>query len=237
MNGLRDRLVHQSESILHLLFPEVCPGCGNDRVAGSQVICLECRHHLPLTGFHFHSNNPVERIFWGRVPVSSAFSQYYFSKDSIIQHLLHQLKYKGRKDIGIFLGNEMGKSICEANRFEPIDFIIPLPLHKKRERKRGFNQAAVIARGISEQTGIPMLEKVVARSTATQTQTKKSRIERWKNIEGKFLLTDPRLLEEKHVLLIDDVITTGATLESCATECLKASGCMISIGTVAFTSE
>lgn len=224
-------------SLTNLFFPRLCTGCGNDLFGEDEVLCLECIDKLPTTNFHLHSNNPVEKIFWGRIPLVSASSYLYFTKDSLLQHLLHAFKYSGAKEIGLYFGRCMGKSFLRSNRFNHIDALIPLPLHPRKERKRGYNQATVLCEGIAEIMEIPILKDAILRPTATQTQTHKNRIRRWENIEGKFLLSDSNAVSNKHILLIDDVVTTGATLESCAQELLYAEGLRLSIATLAYTSK
>ena len=232
-----DQIERMAHSFRHLFFPHTCAGCGSDNLSDKQVICLRCSYHLPLTHFEQHASNPVEKIFWGRLPVQAAFSQYYFTKDSVLQNLLHELKYQGHQDIGRFLGREIGHSILNCNRMHPIDAIIPLPLHPRREKERGYNQAALIGEGIGEITGLPIWNNKIIRTASTETQTHKSRTERWQNMEGRFMLTDPESLRDKTILLIDDVITTGATLESCGAELLKAPGCQLIIGAVAWAMK
>lgn len=224
-------------SLTNLFFPKLCTGCGNDLFGEKEVLCLPCIDKLPVTNFHLHSNNPVEKIFWGRLPLVSASSYLYFTKDSLLQQLLHAFKYSGDKEIGIYFGRCMGKSFLQSNRFSHIDALIPLPLHPKKERKRGYNQATVLCEGIAEILQVPVLKNAILRPTATQTQTHKNRIHRWENMEGKFLLSDPNTISGKHVLLIDDVVTTGATLESCGQELLTTQNLRLSIATLAYTSK
>jgi ComF family protein len=231
MNWLRQA----GTGITSLFFPLICPGCGNDLQTSDDQICISCFHRLPVTEFHRHTSNPVEKIFWGRVPIQSACSYLYFTTHSIVQHLMHELKYNGNKDVGIFLGKQMGHSLLETDRFSMIEAIIPLPLHPKREKQRGYNQAAAIAEGISEILGIEVINDTIIRNVETRTQTKKSRVERWENIDGKFSVLDPDRINGKQILLIDDVITTGATLESCARTILSAPAAGVSIATLAYT--
>jgi ComF family protein len=179
-----------------------------------------------------HGNNPVEKKFWGRIAVTSAMSEFYFSKGSIVQNLIHEFKYKGNKIVGHYLGNLIGKSLLNSNRFH-IDGIIPIPLFEKKEKKRGFNQAEILCKGISEIMNVPIIKKNVIRTVPTKTQTRKGRLERWQNVEKTFSVSDTRNLQGKHILLVDDVITTGATLEACASEILKIENVRISIATLA----
>lgn len=223
------------DSLLHLAFPHVCEGCGTDNLQSEHLLCLRCLSSLPSTNFHMHSNNPIEKIFWGRISVSFATSQYYFTKESMMQHLMHQFKYKGNKDIGTYLGNLMGWALAESNRFSSVDALVPLPLHKSKEHKRGYNQATVLCDGISNVLNKPVLKNVVIRPEQTETQTKKSRIQRWQNMEGKFELVDSSSIEGRHLLLVDDVVTTGATLEACGTELLQTKNVQLSIATLCFS--
>lgn len=223
------------DSILHLAFPHVCEGCCTENLQAEHLLCLRCLSSLPETNFHLHANNPIEKIFWGRIAVTSATAQYYFTKESMIQHLMHQFKYKNNKEVGIYLGKLMGWTMATSNRFSFIDALIPLPLHKSKEHKRGYNQAAVLCEGISSVLNKPVLKNVVIRPEQTETQTKKGRIQRWQNMEGKFQLNNSAAIEDKHVLLVDDVITTGATLEACGREIVKAKNVQLSMATLCFS--
>jgi ComF family protein len=225
------------DSFLHLLFPHVCQGCGSDIINEESLLCMKCLSQMPETNFHLHSNNPVEKIFWGRLPVISATAQYYFTKESMMQYLMHQLKYKGNKDLGKQLGRLMGNDLQQTNRFNHIDFLIPLPLFPAKEKRRGYNQATVLCEGIADIMNIEILRDAVVRIHSTETQTKKGRMERWQNMEGKFELMRPEKIQNKHVLLIDDVITTGATLEACGQELQKAVNVKLSIATLCFASR
>ena len=224
------------EAVLHLTFPHVCEGCGTDVLAIDHFLCLRCLSSLPQTKFHLHANNPIEKIFWGRVPLVNATAQYYFTKESLMQRLMHAFKYKSNKELGLYLGKLMGQSLLESDRFHNIDVIIPLPLFPKKERQRGYNQAAILGAGIGEILKKPVLKNVVVRNQATETQTKKNRVERWQNMEGRFELINEKAIEGKHVLLVDDVVTTGATLEACSKEILLATDVRLSIATLCFSS-
>lgn len=225
------------QSLSHIFFPHVCVGCGSDLISEEQMLCIQCISQLPVTNFQLHNNNPVEKIFWGRANISSASCQYYFTKSSILQHILHQFKYKGKKDIGIYFGRVMGNSLCQSNRFNTVDALVPMPLFASRQKRRGYNQAGVLCEGISSIMNIPVLDNVIERVVATTTQTQKNRIERWQNISGKFELQNENVLINKHLLLVDDVITTGATLDACANTLLKVEGVQVSIATLAYTAS
>ncbi len=224
------------DALLHFIFPHLCEGCGSDRLNPTQLLCLRCLSTLPHTDFHLYPANPVEKIFWGRIPVTHATAQYYFTKGSMMQRLLHQFKYHGNKDLGFYLGQLMGNTLIHSNRFSFLDALIPLPLFESRERLRGFNQANILCKGIADKMGLPVLEQVVQRTALSASQTKKGRIERWQNMENRFKLRDAILLEGKQVLLVDDIITTGATLEACAREILTINQVTLNIATLCISS-
>lgn len=224
-------------SLLHFFYPHNCIGCGSDIIANNNFLCLECINNLPHTGFSLHANNPVEKMFWGRLAIFAGTSQFYFSKGSVVQNLIHQLKYKGHRKAGIYLGNLIGNSLLGTNRFSDIDLLVPLPLFAKKEFKRGYNQAMVLCEGIAEVINLPIITKNVVRIVHTETQTKKGRIERWENVEKSFSVMDISVLQGKHILLVDDVITTGATMEACGAEILKVDGARLSIATLALATR
>ncbi len=224
------------DSFLHLLFPHVCAGCGSDLLNEESGLCIRCLADLPETNFGAHINNPVEKIFWGRLPLASATAGYYFKKESLLQKLIHQFKYKGNKELGLQLGRLLGKYLSQSDRFNA-DALVPLPLFPVKERKRGYNQATVLCEGMAEIMKIPVLKNVITRPQHTETQTKKGRVERWKNMEGKFVLQDDRVINNKHLLLVDDVITTGATIEACGVELLKGENVRLSVATLCIASN
>lgn len=224
-------------ALLHLFLPHVCAGCGSDIMSKKQVLCLTCIDRLPLTQFHHYANNPIEKIFWGRLPVHSAASYLYFSKDSLLQKLVHQLKYNGHRDLGLFIGRKMGEALIQSHRFPVVDALVPLPLYAAREKKRGYNQATVLCKGMAEVMKIPVLTNSIRRQLSSETQTRKNRIERWQNMQGKFQLLQPDTISSKHILLVDDVITTGATLEACGQALLAANNIELSIMTMAYAAK
>ena len=218
---------------LHLFYPHICAGCGSDLLEEHNMLCLHCINNLPHTNFAQQPNNPIEKIFWGRIPLIAAHSEFYFSKESLIQQLLHQLKYKGNQDIGFYLGELMGKSLLTSHRFNNIDALIPLPLYPDKERKRGYNQAAIICNGMSAVMNVPVIKNIVIRQRYTDTQTKKHRIERWENVAGSFIINDEEKLRGKNLLLVDDVVTTGATLEACGSIFAAIDAVKLNIATLA----
>ena len=223
------------KDLLHLFFPHYCEGCGSDIAEETQLLCLQCLAKLPETNFFDLPANPVERIFYGRVKVESAGAAYYFTNDSLVRHLITELKYRGNKELGLYLGRLTALHISKSNRFDSIDHIIPLPLNDKKLRQRGYNQAALICEGISSITGVSVLNNVARRKLFTETQTGKDRVSRWQTMEDVFEVTNPHLVGHKHVLLVDDIVTTGATLEACGNVLLKVPGLKLSIATVAWT--
>lgn len=223
-------------SILHLCYPHICAGCGQDLPDEDAELCLRCLHSLPETCFEQHPGNPVEKLFRGRLPLVAATAQFYFTKESLMQQLLHLLKYKGQKDLGLYLGRLMGRQLLQAARIIP-DALVPLPLFPQRERKRGYNQATILCQGMAEVMHLPVLDKVITRPEHTDTQTKKGRVDRWKNMEGKFAIVNRDAIRGKHLLLVDDVITTGATLEACGHELLQQENTRLSVASLCIATH
>jgi ComF family protein len=219
----------------HLFYPHNCLGCGTDILEHDNLICTKCSYELPETGFFSQTNNLIEKKFIGRINVEAAGSAFYFTKDSLLQKLLFELKYRGNKEAGTFLGKLTGLQMLNSQRFQKIDVIVPLPLNAKRQMQRGYNQAEIIANNLGEILQRPVLNNAVIRKIFTETQTHKGRISRWQNMEGVFLVDNKDELEGKHILLIDDVVTTGATLEACGEVILHIDGTKLSVATVAFT--
>jgi ComF family protein len=226
-----------SSPLLHFFYPHNCIGCGSDVIESENFLCIDCINNLPHTGFALHANNPVEKLFWGRIGITAGMSEFYFSKASIVQNLIHEFKYKGNRKVGLYLGNIIGKSLLASNRFKNIEILIPLPLFFQKEYKRGYNQSAILCEGITQVINIPVITKNVIRIVHTDTQTKKGRIERWENVEKSFSVLNPQDLKGKNILLVDDVITTGATLEACGSEILKIEDVHLSIATLAVATK
>jgi ComF family protein len=177
--------------------------------------------------------NPVSKLFWGRCRIEKASAFSFYTKDSRIRKLIHNLKYKGIREVGFELGKIYGQSLTKSDFLDGIDLIIPVPLHESKKRIRGFNQSDIISTGLSEATGLPLGTCILERISTSETQTKRSRYDRWINVEGIFNVKAPEKIEGKHILLVDDVITTGSTLESCAVELLKSKGVRVSVAALA----
>ena len=221
------------KSFTELFFPRLCVVCGDKLIEQEQWICLHCLHHIPRTNFHLDRENRVAQLFYGRVQIEYATSFFYFSKGSQYQSLLHHLKYKGMKELGAEIGKHFGIDLMQSEDFSTIDVICPVPLHPSKEKKRGYNQSWWIASGIARQMQKELSADNLKRVTATETQTRKSRFERWQNVEGIFELSHPEVFSGKHILLVDDVVTTGSTLEACAQTILSKTDARVSIATLA----
>lgn len=215
-----------------LVFPTVCRSCGLPLHDKDEIICISCHYALPRTNYHKYAGNPIHQKFWGRIPVKAAFSFLHFEQGNTTQILLHALKYYGRQDVGKALGHIFGKELAEAAHHK-VDCIVPLPLHPAKLRVRGYNQCDAIADGLSESLGVPALRGAVARTKANPTQTKKSRFDRWLNVERIFEVVQPALIKGKDVMLIDDVVTTGSTLEACGQAVLEGGARSLTIATLA----
>ncbi len=222
------------DPIFWLYFPKNCPACGRPlRLFGANV-CGRCSQNLPETHFFEASNNPIEKIFYGRLPINAGAAAWYFHKNSALQALLFQLKYKSNKDVGLFIGKQMGALLAASERFDSIDALVPVPLHPQALSKRGFNQAALICEGIGQVWHKPVLTGAIARTKHTSTQTKQTRAERWDNMENAFTIKDPTSINGMHLLIIDDVITTGATIEACGKTLLTIKDVRVSVAAAAY---
>lgn len=220
-------------SFLSLLFPRCCIVCGRPLAKGEECICALCNIRLPRTGYHLQADNPVEQCFWGQIPLERGASFFFYRKGSDYRRILHQLKYSGQKEVGAVMGRYMASELLPSGFFRGIDVIIPVPLHKKKEQIRGYNQSEWIARGIADVTGIPVDADSVLRHKNTETQTRKSTFERRENMEGVFSLRHPGQFAGKHVLIVDDVLTTGSTTVACASCMTGVEGVRFSVLTLA----
>ncbi len=221
-------------SITQLLFPQLCNGCGSDLVTGRHLLCTKCSDHLYATNFADLPGNPVEKMLWGRLPINAATSIYYFSKNSLLQQLIHQFKYRNNRTLGHYCGELMGAALATSKRYALPEALVPLPLFHDKETKRGYNQAALLCEGIAAVLKIPVIYNAVRRIRHTGTQTHKTRMERWQNVEGVFIAPGNDALNGRHILLVDDVITTGATIEACGNAILEdTKDVSISVATLA----
>lgn len=219
------------DDLLNLFYPRLCAGCGENLVDGEDHICTRCLWGLHRTGFHNERDNAVEKLFWGKVDIRYGASLAYYHKESRLQQMIFKLKYHGEKEVGLVLGAELGLDLRQSP-FAEIDAVIPVPLHPRRLKQRGYNQSEWIARGVSQTMRKPVDNKSLRRAVATQTQTKKNRFERFQNVSNIFQVTSPGDIEGRHVLLVDDVITTGSTLEACAAALKEVPGTTVSVASL-----
>ncbi len=216
-----------------LFYPNTCRACNGILTKGEQWICNDCVLDMPKSDYWKDINNPVNQLFWGKTKIEFASAFLLFSKGSRYRKLIHSLKYKDDQESGIQLGYLYGKEITKSSQYPQIDFIIPVPLHPKKQKKRGYNQSDCIADGLAKAMEVKYLDNVLFRTVNTQTQTKKHKDERWENVKGVFDVQNPELIKGKHILLVDDVITTGATIEHCALTLIEKTNCKVSIGCLA----
>ena len=222
------------DPIFWLYFPKNCPACGRPLRLFGANICGRCSQNLPETHFFEAPGNPIEKIFYGRLPIHAGAAAWYFHKNSALQALLFQLKYKSNEDVGLFIGKQMGALLAASERFATIDALVPVPLHPQALSKRGFNQAALICEGIGQVWHKPVLRSAITRTKHTNTQTKQSRAVRWENMENAFSIKEHTSITGKHLLLIDDVITTGATIEACGKTLLSVKDVKVSVAAAAY---
>jgi ComF family protein len=220
-----------------LLFPACCNACGTPLYTGECVTCTYCSFHLPRHRETYQPELGLSGLFIGRVKVEDVSAYYTFQKGAGVQQLIHGFKYRNQQETGIEIGRRYGLELKKQAGFSKSDLIVPVPLHPSKLKRRGYNQSAIFARGLSQTMGIPVNEHVLLRATAGNSQTRKSRFNRWKNVEAVFQLKNPETLIGKQVLLVDDVITTGATLEACAHTLLQADGVQIRIAALAFAAS
>jgi ComF family protein len=212
------RIQHRSAlfDVVGLFLPRSCSGCDRPLLQAEQAICLHCSEDLPRTRFHDDGRNSVEQLFFGKLPLHAASAFLHFSRNGMVQHMLHNLKYRGDREAGLELGRRMARDLMRSVRFADVDAVIAVPLHPRKERQRGYNQAQVLVDGMREVWPMRDLGSELGRTVRTTSQTRRGRMERWTNVQDAFRMLDPAALQGCHVLIVDDVITTGATIEACA---------------------
>jgi ComF family protein len=226
-------MIHLFKSLISLFYPPLCVGCSEALLANEAFFCSECLQNLPKTAYHSFCDNPAYDRFLGKAPIQKANAYLYYNKQGLGQKTIAEIKYRGNTYLGKWIGAYLAQDLLPSGFFETIDFIIPVPLHKSKLRKRGFNQSELIAQGIAKITNIPLETRNLYRSKANVSQTRKGVYERWQNTKDIFQLKDAGLFKNKHLLLLDDVLTTGSTLEACTRALLKSENSTVSILTLA----
>lgn len=221
--------------VTSIIYPALCLNCNCKISSKEQAICLECDHNLPRTNFQNRKENQFLVRFWGRIPVHAASAMYLFNGNESVRKMIHELKYHGKTDIGTRIGKILGKRLTKNANFDDVDMILPVPLHWERQRERGYNQSDSFAEGLADSMVRICHKDNLERKINTISQTKKSVVERIENVANIFEVKNPKLLEGKHILLVDDVVTTGATLEACAEAILKIPDTTVSMATIAIT--
>ena len=221
------------QNLINLFFPNVCLSCNHELLDNEIYICTNCRHDLPVTNYHLDGYDQVKKAFYGRVKLENASALLRFQKKGIVQQLMHNLKYKGHQEIGTFLGAWLGDELKNIVDYKDIDLVIPVPLHKRKRRKRGYNQVTLFSKEIANCMNIESLTSVLVKVSDASSQVNKSRLARWSSNKEVFAIQNLNLIDNKHVLLVDDIITTGATIEACANQLLKAKNVKISVATMA----
>ncbi|WP_075590394.1 ComF family protein [Labilibacter marinus] len=222
---------------LRLFFPSVCLICGNALLTHENYICRKCNKDLPKSHFHLADNNPLNQLFWGRTNIDKVVSYLLYTHGNMVKHILHALKYRNQKELGFELGKRYSQELAEISYFDEVDWVIPVPIHAKKLAIRGYNQSEWIAKGICENLNGEIMPDNLYKKTFTSTQTNKSRYQRWENIENTFDLRDANALENKTVLLVDDVLTTGATIEGCANTLETIPGITVHVATLAYATN
>jgi len=224
-----------ASDFVSVLFPDCCYACGEELYHGENQICINCLFDLPFTDFQYYPDNAVAKLFWGRIHCDHAMAMLYFKKANRVQKLIHQIKYQAKTDLGFTLGTMLGERLLNAPDYNGAELVIPVPLHQKKEKARGYNQCKCIADGIAYSLQIPVQTGLLIRQIATSTQTKKNRYNRYESMKSVFNIAEPEALYGKHVILVDDVVTTGATLEACGQILLDSGISKLSIVALAYT--
>lgn len=221
------------KNLVNLFFPKVCYACHNQLSDNEESICLDCRHDLPVTNFHFDNNESVNKVLYGRAKIENGTALFRFEKKGNVQRLIHNLKYKGHEHIGFVLGNWLGGELKSIKAYQNIDAVIPVPLHKNKLKKRGYNQVTKFGQQIAEALNAKYLDNVLIKISNTKSQTNKRRFARWNSGDELFALKNISEIENKHILVVDDIITTGATLEACISVLNTTEHIKISVATMA----
>ncbi len=222
---------------LSLIYPRRCEACGNNLFRHERFICNYCHLNLPVCDYHLDQENRLVQLLAGRVPVINGLCFYLFEKSGRVQKLLHAIKYQDQKDLGEYLGKTYASNLASLPQLSDIDMVIPVPLHRKKLKARGYNQSECYARGLADALKRELDVTSLERIKETATQTRKKKFERWENVEGIFALRSPEKLANKHVLLVDDVVTTGATIEAAWLALKQATGVRISVASIAFAPK
>lgn len=221
------------QNFISIFYPRTCVACGNALLQNESYFCLSCLMQLPETNYHLQECSPLDNIFAGRVPVEKVSSMLFYKKGNKVQQILYALKYNGNKELGSYLGEMYGKQLLDSPFYRTVDCIVPVPLHTRKQKSRGYNQSEWVAKGLSKSMSIPYYTDVLVRKEFTETQTRKNRIQRWENVKDVFRTDHVDAIVGKHILICDDVLTTGATLEAAITQLLKVKGVKVSVVTLA----
>ncbi len=226
------------DALLRLFFPHVCPSCGEAMSEGSSVVCTACRWEMPLTHYCRELDNPVAEKFWGHLPVANASSFIFFTEGSRFRRLIHAFKYRGGWRLALDLGRWYGAQLAEGGLYADVDVVVAIPLHWRRRLRRGYNQSEYLAEGIARSLGKPLDRRSVRRRVNNPSQTHTEAADRWENVSGVFSVRRAEALAGKHILLVDDVLTTGATIISCGEAILAAvPGARLSVATLAVSKK
>ncbi|OIQ29983.1 MAG: amidophosphoribosyltransferase [Bacteroidetes bacterium MedPE-SWsnd-G2] len=223
------------KNLLNLFFPDICITCKSVLTDFESFVCLDCRHQLPVFDTPKLADEAIKKILKGRVSIETGYTLLRFSKKGKVQELIHQLKYKGNEAVGEFLGDWMGSELKPYRNLEEIDVVIPVPIHKKKLKERGYNQVEKFGKSIAKELKVPYIDTVLVKRSNTKTQVFKTRLSRWMDKKGVFELENPSVLQDKHILIVDDIITTGSTMEVCVSQLQKIKGVKVSIAAMAVT--
>lgn len=229
--GVKNIFRESIRDFLSLIYPKTCPGCSQSMVRGENGLCTICKHELSVTNYHLDQTNALSSKFYGRLPLENAFAYIFFHKGGVAQSILHELKYNGNVEIGKLMGQWYGHELSKLHL--SIDLIVPVPLHKIKLKKRGYNQSDYFAWGLSDALEVPWNKDILIRHIQSETQTNKTKEERWKNVKDNFVVKNDANIVDKHLLLVDDVITTGATIEACGNALLNSGISKLSVGSLA----